>query len=421
MTGERRAPVMPVGRFRRVMRGALIFVAVMGPGIITANVDNDAGGITTYVLAGANFGYSMLWTLVPITIALVVVQEMCSRMGAVTGKGLADLIRETFGVRWTFWMMVALVVSNIGNTIAEFSGIAASLEIFGIPRWVSVPLSALGVWVLVLAGTARAVERIFLVACVLYIAYPISGFLAHPPWGEALRSTVIPTVHSDAAWITMVIGLVGTTIAPWMQFYLQSAVVEKGIKPEEYAASRLDVIVGCILTDVVAFFIVVAAASTLYAAKVHVETADQAALALEPLAGRYCAWLFAAGLFNASLFAASILPLATAFSVCEAFGWESGIDKRWDDAKQFYALYTGILVIGAAVVLVPGLPLIPVMIVTQVANGVLLPVVLVFMLILANREALMGRYRNGPIFNVIAWTTTVVCSGLTLWLLVTQL
>ncbi|HVO31678.1 MAG TPA: Nramp family divalent metal transporter [bacterium] len=388
----------------------------MGPGIITANVDNDAGGITTYVLAGADFGYTMLWTLVPITVALVVVQEMCSRMGAVTGKGLADLIRESFGVRWTFWIMIALLLSNLGNTIAEFSGIAASLEIFGVPRWVSVPFSALAVWLLVLAGTARLVERIFLVACVLYIAYPISGFLAHPPWGDVMVQTMTPTVQWRGEWVAMIVGLVGTTIAPWMQFYLQSAVVEKGIKPEEYAASRLDVVVGCILTDVVAFFIVVAGAATLFVNKVHVESASQAALALKPLAGTYCSILFAAGLFNASLFAASILPLATAFSVCEAFGWESGVDRKYRDAKQFYGLYTGILVIGAAVVLIPSLPLIPVMLVTQIANGALLPFVLIFMLILSNRRSLMGEFRNGPMFNVVAWGTTIVMSALTLWL-----
>lgn len=403
---------------RSLWGNILVFLAVVGPGIITANVDNDAGGITTYSLAGAQYGNKLLWTLVPITVALVVVQEMSARMGVMTGKGLADLIRENFGVRVTFWVMVALLVADVGNTVAEFSGAAASLSIFGVPAWVTVPLTALAVWVLVLKGTYRQVEKIFLVACLFYVAYPVSAFLANPEWHTVARATFTPSFEMNGGYVAMLIGVVGTTIAPWMQFYLQSAVVEKGIQPEHYAHSRLDVVVGCIITDVVAFFIIVACAATIFKAGINVETADQAALALGPLAGRYASWLFAFGLFNASFFAATILPLATAYYVCEAFGWESGIDKRWGEAKHFYWLYTGIVVLGASVVLAPHLPLLKIMLVSQIVNGVLLPFILIFMLLLVNNERLMGKHRNGPWFNAIAWITTVTMIVLTGYLVV---
>jgi Mn2+/Fe2+ NRAMP family transporter len=403
---------------RSLWRNVALFLAVVGPGIITANVDNDAGGITTYSLAGGQYGNKLLWTLIPITIALVVVQEMSARMGVMTGKGLADLIRENFGVKVTFWIMVALLVADVGNTVAEFSGVAASVGIFGVPAWVSVPLTAVAVWLLVLKGTYRQVEKVFLVACAFYVAYPVSAFLAKPDWAVVLRETVTPSFEMNAGYVGMLIGVVGTTIAPWMQFYLQSAVVEKGIKPEHYAHSRLDVVVGCIFTDVVAFFIIAACAATIWKAGIKVETADQAALALGPLAGRHASWLFAFGLFNASFFAATILPLATSYYVCEAFGWESGIDRKWGEAKQFYTLYTAIVALGAAVVLIPKLPLLKIMLLSQVVNGVLLPFILVFMLLLINDEKLMGRHRNGPWFNAIAWVTTVVMIVLTAYLVV---
>jgi NRAMP (natural resistance-associated macrophage protein)-like metal ion transporter len=403
---------------RSLWRSLALFASVVGPGIITANVDNDAGGITTYSLAGAQYGNKLLWTLVPITLALVVVQEMSARMGVVTGKGLADLIRENFGVKVTFWMSIALVLANLGNVIAEFAGVAASLEIFRVPRWVSVPLAAAAVWLLVLKGSARTVERVFLVACLFYVAYPLSGFLAHPDWPSTLRATLTPSFEWNGGYVAMLVGVVGTTIAPWMQFYLQSAVVEKRIKVEDYPLSRLDVVVGCFVTDVVAFFIVVACATTLFTAGVKVETADQAALALAPLAGRYAALLFAFGLFNASFFAASILPLSTSYYVCESFGWESGIDKRYADAKQFYWLYSGLVAIGALVVLVPRLPLITIMLVSQIVNGVLLPFVLVYMLVLVNDPKLMGSHRNGRWFNGVAWATTVIMIALTAYLVV---
>ncbi len=411
--GERRSP----GVWPRLLR----FLAVMGPGVITANVDNDAGGITTYSLAGARYGYALVWTLVPITVALVVVQEMCARMGAVTGKGLADLIREHFGVRITFYAMVLLLLANLGNTMAEFAGVAASLELFGVSRWVSVPLVAAFVWWLVVYGNYGKVEKVFLAACVFYLAYVGSGLLAVRSWATVAARSFAPRVPVDAAYLTMLVGLVGTTIAPWMQFYQQSAIVEKGVRAEDYPYSRLDVVGGCVFTDVVAFFIVVACAATLNAQGIPIDSAADAAQALRPLAGAYCAALFAFGLFNASVFSASVLPLATAYSVCEAFGWETGVNKRLREAPHFYGLYTGLIVLGALVILLPGVPLLPVMYLSQVANGVLLPVVLVLMLRLVNQRELMGDHVNSPALNAVAWITVVVMGVLSLWLAVATL
>ena len=402
----------PRGLRARWVRLAAV-MAVIGPGIITANVDNDAGGIATYSQAGAAFGYSLLWTLIPITAALILVQEMCARMGVVTGKGLSDLIRERFGVKTTFWVMLALVLANLGNTVAEFAGVAQSLEIFGISRYFSVPLAAVVVWVLVVKGSAKIVERIFLIACTFYIAYLISGFLAKPDWGDVWTGTLKPTLKMNGPQLTMIVTLVGTTIAPWMQFYLQSAVVEKRLSVEEYKLTRLDVIIGCIVTDVVAFFIVLACAATIHKAGGHIEDAKDAAVALGPLAGRYASTLFAFGLFNASLFAASVLPLSTAYYVCEAFGWESGIDKKREEAPQFYVLYAALIVVGAGIVLIPGLPLQQIMLLSQTANGVLLPFILVFMLLLAGDEKLMGSWKNGRVLTVVAWGTTAVLVALT--------
>src|SRR5919197_353845 len=403
---------------RSPWRSVGLFFAVFGPGLITASVDNDAGGITTYSVAGATYGNGLLWTLVPITLALIVVQEMCARMGVVTGKGLADLVRENFGVKVTFWISVALIVANLGNVIAEFAGVAASLQIFSVPVYASVPLAALAVWLLVLKGTYQSVEKFFLVASAFYVAYPLSLAFTHPDWGDVARATLVPRLQWDRGYVEMVIAMVGTTIAPWMQFYLQSAVVEKGVKVEHYKLSRLDVIAGCVVTDVVAFAIVVACAATLFKAGVKIETADQAAQALAPLAGRYASWLFAFGLFNASFFAAAILPLSTAYYVCEAFGWESGVDRKYAEAKQFYWLYSSILALGAVVVLILRLPLVRIMLLSQIVNGVLLPFVLVFMLLLINKEKLMGAWRNGRFFNTVAWATTVIMIALTMYLVV---
>jgi Mn2+/Fe2+ NRAMP family transporter len=396
----------PLRAFSR--KNILLFLAILGPGIITANVDNDAGGITTYSLAGAHFGYSLLWVMLPTTVALVVIQEMCARMGAVTGKGLSDLIRESFGVKVTFYVMIALLLTNMGNSISEFAGIAASLEIFGVSRYISVPLSAFFVWLLVVKGSYKFVEKVFLVACIVYIAYPIAAFMAGPEWDVILNAAVTPSFKSDGAYLGMMIGVVGTTIAPWMQFYQQSAVVEKGITIDQYRFSRLDVIVGCFMAIIVAFFIVVACASTIHLKGLRIDTASDAALALQPLVGRHASLLFAFGLFNASIFAACILPLSTAFYICEGMGWESGIDKDFRKAPQFFWLFTAIIILSAAFILIPSAPLITIMFVSQVVNGVVLPFVLIFMLVLINDGRLMGRYVNGPLFNLIAWITVLV-------------
>jgi len=403
-------------RFQRFRTQLLVFLAVVGPGIITANVDNDAGGIYTYSMAGAAYGYSLLWTLIPITVALIVVQEMVARMGVITGKGLADLIREEYGFRITFILMVMLLVADLGNTISEFAGLASGMGVLGVTRFIAVPMGAVFVWALVVEGTYRLVERVFLVACLFYIAYPLSCFLAHPDWTETLLSTVKPTFHFQSGYLYMIIGLVGTTIAPWMQFYLQSAVVEKGVKPRDYKYSRWDVIVGCIVTDLVALFIIVACAATLYASgQRDIKDASEAALALRPLAGRAASYLFAFGLVNASVFSACILPLATAYYVCEGLGFESGINKRLREAPAFYSLFTGLIVLGAlAVMLLSEEKQVPITLLSQVVNGILLPFVLIFMLRLINRKDLMGEYRNNRTFNIIAWTTCVVILVLTL-------
>src|SRR5467141_1748895 len=402
----------------------LLLLAVIGPGFITANVDNDAGGIFTYSQAGAQFGYSLLWTMIPITIALVVVQEMAARMGAVTGKGLSDLIREEFGFRVTFFVMLTLVITNFGNVVAEFAGVASSLELFGWSKYVVVPVAAAIVWALVVRGTYASIEKIFLAASAFYVCYIIAGVLAHPDWKAAAFATVTRPQAAgirNYGYLYMVIALVGTTIAPWMQFYLQASVVEKGITTRQYAASRWDVILGCLFTDVVAWFIIVACAATLYATGHHdIASAADAAQALRPLAGEYAYLLFAAGLFNASLFAASILPISTAYAVCEGLGLESGLDKEFHEAPVFYWLYTLLIVAGASVVLIPRLPLVYVSVLSQVANGVLLPIVLVFMLLLTNDRELMGEHANTRGFNTVAWITVVVVIALTFAMVLTQ-
>ncbi|QOX79644.1 Nramp family divalent metal transporter [Trichlorobacter lovleyi] len=395
-------------------KNILLFLALLGPGIITANVDNDAGGIATYSLAAANYGYSILWMMIPTTIALVVVQEMCARMGAVTGKGLADLIRESFGVKITFYVMIALFITNLGNSISEFAGIAASLELFGISKYVSVPVSAVLVWLLIVKGSYRTVEKVFLVACLVYIAYPIAAFMAGPKWDIILKATVTPEFKPDSAYIMTLIGIIGTTIAPWMQFYQQSAVVEKGITAEQYGFTRLDVIVGCVLAIVVAFFMMVACASTIHLHGLKIETAADAALALKPLVGQHASSLFAFGLFNASLFGACILPLSTAFYICEGMGWESGVDKDFEQAPQFFWFFTVIIAISALLILIPNAPLMKIMFLSQVLNGMVLPFVLIVMLLLINDKKLMGSYVNGPVFNLIAQITVVIMVVLTI-------
>ena len=397
----------------------LPFLLILGPGFITANVDNDPGGILTYSQAGAKFGYLLLWTLIPTTVALVVIQEMAARMGAVTGKGLSDLIREEFGFRATFFAMTVLGIADFGNILSEFSGLALGMSLFNVVAWIAVPIGALLIWLLVVRGRYRKVELVLVGLSLIYFTYAFSAALAQPRWGEALRQMVLPSgVSFHGEYLVMVIGLIGTTITPWMQFYLQASIVEKGIGVKEYAMSRWDVISGCFITEIVSFFIIVACAATLYAhGHRDVDNIADVALALRPLAGRYAELLFAIGLINAALLSAAILPLATAYNVCEGLGFESGVDKRFSEAPAFYGLYTFLIAAGAGLVLmIPQSQLVKVILYSQVANGVLLPFVLWYMLRLVNREEVMGEHRNGRFANLIAWATSVAIVILTvLW------
>ncbi len=393
---------------RGFWRSLGLLFALIGPGIITSNVDNDAGGITTYSLAGSQFGLSLLWILIPITIALIIIQEMCARMGVVSGKGLSDLIRERFGAKITVYLMIVLFLANLGNTISEFAGIAASLEIFGVSKYISVPFGAFFVWWLVVKGNYKSVEKVFLVACLFYVSYIISGFMGKPDWGQIGKALITPTMRSDPAFLTMAVGIIGTTIAPWMQFYLQSSVVDKGLKAEDYAYTRVDIIVGSFTVNIVAFFIIMLCAVTLFQNGIKIETAKDAAQALAPLAGAYCTWLFAFGLLNASLFAASILPLSTAYTICEAFGWESSVNHKFTEAPQFYWLYSLMIFLGAAIILFPNMPLVAIMFYSQVINGMLLPFILIFMLLLINDRRIMGDYVNGKFMNGVTWLTVGV-------------
>ncbi len=403
---------------RSLWRTVGLFFILMGPGIITSNVDNDAGGITTYSLAGAQFGLKLIWSLIPIMIVLIVIQEMCARMGVVTGKGLSDLIREKFGAKITFYLMIAMFLTNMGNAISNFAGVAAGMEIFGVEKIVSVPLSAFLVWWMVVKGTYKSVEKAFLVACVFYISYIITGIIVKPDWNHVVQQFLNPQLSLQPSEMIMVIGLVGTTIAPWMQFYLQASIVEKGIKVEEYKFARFDVVMGSIVVHIVAFFIILVCAETLFKHGIEIETAKDAALSLEPLAGRYCTYLFAFGLVNASLFAASILPLSTTYLICEGLGWEAGIDKKFMEAPQFYGIYSLIIFLGAGIILYPDLPLISIMYFSQVINGIVLPFILIFILLLVNDKKLMMKHTNGPIFNLIAWATTIILIAFTLILFI---
>ncbi len=398
-------------------RGRLLTLfAALGPGFITAMVDNDAGGIFTYSEAGARWGYGPLWTLLPITLLLIVSQEMCSRMGAVTGKGLSDLIREEFGLRTTFVLMGLLLFVNLANIVANFAGIAESLELFSISRYFVVPLGALLLWVLVVKGTYQSVEKVFLVASLFYGAYIASALLVGPDWSEAMRSVAVPRPESNVPYLAMVIGMVGTSVAPWMQFYLQAAVVEKGIDAKQYRDTRIEVVAGCVMMSVVAFFIVVACAGALWeSAPRSIASAADAARALEPL-GNLAYPLFAGGLLCSSLFAASILPLSTAYTVCEGLGLESGVDHDFDEAPSFYWMYTLLIAVGAGMVLIPAFPAVPMILASQVLNGILLPIVMVFIVKLVNRRDLMHGWTNSPLYNLIAWVAVVVMTGLSLLL-----
>ena len=412
--------------FRRVFKNPaflsfIIFLSVMGPGIITANVDNDAGGITTYSLAGAQFGYNLLWTFIPMIIALAVIQEMGVRMGIVSGKGLADLIREKVGIKFTFLMMVALLLANFGNVLAEFSGIAVSAGIFGIPRLVALPAAALFVWLLVVKGTYKSVEKVFLLASSLYLSYIVAGFLAQPDWGLAAKSVILPQISLSTAYITMVIGIVGTTIAPWMMFYIQSSVVEKGISLKNLKYSKVDAIFGAIVVNIVAFFIVLACAATIHTNGIQVNNVADVSNALVPLAGQYASILFAFGFLNASLFAASILPLSTAYYICESLGFEAGVSKGFKEAPVFHGLYLGLIILAVIIILIPSVPLLTILFLSQVANGLLLPFVLILMLLIINDKRVMGEYVNSKLFNFIAIATVVIVMVLSMGLIATLL
>lgn len=399
----------------------LLFLSVMGPGIITANIDNDASGITTYSVAGARFGYALLWTLIPTTVALVVIQEMIARMGVVTGKGLSDLIRENYGVKTAFFMMLGLLVANFGNTVANLAGWAASMEILGLSKYVMVPLGAVSIWMLVTKGSYRFVEKILLFACLLYFGYVISGIMAKPDWVPVIKSTLVPQIKWDSEYVMLSIAIIGTTITPWMQFYLQSSIAEKGIKKEQYKAARLDVIIGCSITDIISFFIIVTCGALLFPHGIRVNEASEAALALKPLAGNYAYLIFSLCLANASLLGAIIVPLATAYYICEALGWERGVNKTFKEAPQFMWIYTLTIVLASFVILIPGAPLVFLMVLSAVLNGLLLPFVLVCALFLVNNERLMGEYINPKSFNYISWATVIVIIALTSFLIVTSI
>ena len=385
-----------------------MLLTLLGPAIITSNIDNDAGGIAIYSIAGARYGYNLLWTLVPTVFLLIILQEMSARMGMVTGKGLADLIRENSGIRAAFWVMVSLFITNLGNTMAEFSGWAASMELFGVSKYISIPAGAFFVWFLVTKWNYSVFEKIFLAICFIYITYIISAFLAKPDWGEVMQKTITPNIEWSKGYLIMIVSIIGTSITPWQQFYLQAGVVEKGLDEKDSRASKVDVIFGSIMMGVVAYFIIVACGATLHPAGIQIETAEDAALSLKPLAGKYAYILFAIGLANASLFSGCILPLSTTYYICEAMGWETGTGRRFKEAPQFNSIFTIIVIMGASIVLIPNLPLIKVMWFSQIVNCLLLPVVLIFMLMLANKKDLMGDYRNSLWMNIVAWASTAL-------------
>jgi len=406
-----------MNRWRKI----IIFLSIMGPGIITANIDNDASGITTYSVAGARFGYSLLWTLIPTTIALVVIQEMVGRMGVITGKGLSDLIRENYGVKTTFFMMLGLLIANFGNTVANFAGWAASMEILGFTKYIMVPLGAITIWILVTKGSYRVVEFILLYACIIFVGYIISGVMAKPDWNTVVKQTFLPKLQWNSEYIMMSIAIIGTTITPWMQFYLQSSIAEKGITKEHYKASRLDVVIGCSITDIISFFIIVTCGTLLFPYGIRINEASEAALSLRPLAGDYAALIFAVSLANASLLGAIIVPLATAYYICEAMGWERGVNKTFKEAPQFMWIYTLTIALASLLVLIPGVPLVFLMVLSAVINGLLLPFVLVFAILLINNRKLMGEFTNSKMYNYISWGTVIAVICLTVSWVITSI
>ena len=403
---------------KNLLRNVAIFFAILGPGFITGSVDNDAGGITTYSLAGAIYGYKLIWTLIPSFIVLIVIQEMNARMGIVTGKRLAELIRENAGLKLTFYIFIGLLIADIGNTTTEFAGVAGSMEVLGVNKYISVPIAGVLVWLLVVKGNYKIAERIFIVLSLALFSYIISALMSKPDWAQVGNSVLHPQIEFKTDYLAMIIGIVGTTIAPWMQFYMQSSVIEKGLKKENFRFVRADILIGCIATVVVAFFIIVACAATLNVHEVQINEAKDAAEALVPLAGNLASVVFAFGLFVASIFSATILPLATAFYVCEAFGFEAGIDKKWKEAPEFYTLYTGIIVIAILIVFIPNIPLVSVIYLSQILNGLLLPIVLVSMMLLVNNKKIMGEYTNTLTKNVIGWSSVVLLIVLTILLFI---
>lgn len=408
-------------RLKKYRTRLLLLLAVIGPGIITANVDNDAGGITTYSVAGAHYGFGLLWMMPLVALALIIIQEMSSRLGVFTGKGLADLIRERMGVRTTALILSVLVLVNLANTVSEFAGVAASLEIFGVSKYISVPIAAVAVWLLIVRANYKTVERVFLAASAIYLAYVISGFMGKPDWSQVAQATITPNFRLDVPFVTIFVTIIGTTIAPWMQFYQQSSIVDKGISKDQYGYERLDVVVGSLFAVFVAAFIMIACSATIYKNGVHIETAADAAQALGPLAGQYASLLFAVGLLNASLFSSAILPLSTAYTVCEAFGWENSVSRSFREAPVFFSIFTALIVLGALIILLPFKSLINVMMASQTLNGVLLPFVLIIMLRLVNDKHLMGKHVNGRIFNILAWVTVVILVTLATILVVLSL
>ncbi len=410
---------LPMPRLRR--GGIWLYLAVIGPGLIASLAGDDAGGITTYSTIGAQYGYDMLWVMVALTISLAVMQEMAARMGAITGKGFADLVREQFGVRWTAFAMLVLVVANIGVTITEFLGAGAALELFGLPRVVSLPIIAFALWWLISKGSYRVAERIFLLMSLAFLAYFVALFFVHPDWGKVAAGTFIPSIHPDPAYIYLLIGTVGTTLTPYMQLFQQSSVVDKGITATDYKAARLDAYMGAIVSNLIAWVIIVVCAATLFVHGQQVNNMDDAARALQPIAGDYARNLFAVGLFGASMLAAGVLPISTAYSVCEAFGFEKGVSYTFRQAPVFNGLFTALIVIGVAVALIPGLPIAQLLIATQVLNGMLMPIILIFMLMLVNNKEIMGKYANTRLQNLIAWPTAIVIILLTIFLLISTL
>ncbi len=401
-------------------KGVLAYLAILGPGMIAANAGNDAGGIATYASVGSTHGYKLLWAFIPITISLAIVQEMCARMGAVTGKGLADLIREKFGVRWTALVMLALFIANGGVTVSEFAGIAAATELLGVPRYLSVPLAAASIWWLVVKGSYKRVERVFLVMSLVFLGYIVSAFLARPAWGEVARGFITPGFSFDSVYLFTLVAVIGTTISPYMQVFVQSSIVDKGVMTEDYGLTRTDVYVGTLFAMCIAFFIVVSTAATLHRYGIQIDSAEHAARALEPLAGRYAGVLFATGLFGASMLAAGVLPLATAYSISEALGFEKGVSRNFREAPIFIGIFTFLVVVGALISMIPGLPLFRVLLVTQVINGLLLPVILIAILRLVNNRELMGNHINGTAYNIAAWLTTIIVSALSLLLILSM-